>query len=308
MSVCLAGERLLVRRRGRRAVVVHRGHRVLDDVDDGGVELVLLAAEQEVREAGGAARAGALQQRLDLAAAARLHHAGLGAALAQQEALLEVRGVCLGGDERGDGGQAGLVRQRQRPLQPPQHARAHRTRDALAGRRGAAVRKLRAHRAVVLPWDGCPGRRSAVLVGVALRQGLERAVVGEAAAAGAVVARAVRVVAASLARCRWLRVVVNVLHDLLDVGLADALEEEGDHVALALDVHRPAAAQLVAARRQDVIHLLRHLNVVQQPGRVHARGDVDRVAPDVVLRLAGADHAGHHWPNVDANSDPETVE
>lgn len=43
-----------------------------------------------------------------------------------------------------------------------------------------------------------------------------------------------------------------------------------------------------------------HLNVVQQAGGVHARGDVDRVAPDVVLRLAGADHTGNHRTNVDA--------
>lgn len=42
-------------------------------------------------------------------------------------------------------------------------------------------------------------------------------------------------------------------------GLADALQEVGDHVTLALHVDGAPAAQLVAAHGQDLVHLLRDL-------------------------------------------------
>jgi len=35
------------------------------------------------------------------------------------------------------------------------------------------------------------------------------------------------------------------------------------------------------------------LDVVGQTAGVHATGDIDRVAPDVVLRLESADHTGY---------------
>lgn len=78
-----------MRRRARRAVVVaHRCHRILNDVHDGRVELGLLAAEDEVSEAGGSARAVALEQGLDLTAAPRLYYAVLD--IAQREVLLRL--------------------------------------------------------------------------------------------------------------------------------------------------------------------------------------------------------------------------
>ena len=55
------------------------------------------------------------------------------------------------------------------------------------------------------------------------------------------------------------------------------------------------------------MHLLGALNVVGQPGRVHPRGDIDRIAPDVVLRLAGANDARHHRAHVQAHSQHEIV-
>ena len=43
-----------------------------------------------------------------------------------------------------------------------------------------------------------------------------------------------------------------------------------------------------------------YLDSVEDAGALHSRGHVDRVAPDVVLRLGLADHARHHRTNVDA--------
>lgn len=43
-----------------------------------------------------------------------------------------------------------------------------------------------------------------------------------------------------------------------------------------------------------------YLDVVGDAGGVHARGHIHSVSPDVVLWFACADHAGHHWPDVDA--------
>lgn len=40
--------------------------------------------------------------------------------------------------------------------------------------------------------------------------------------------------------------------------------------------------------------------MVKQPSRIHARGYVDGIAPDVILWLAGAYHTSHHRADVDA--------
>lgn len=51
-----------------------------------------------------------------------------------------------------------------------------------------------------------------------------------------------------------------------------------------------------------------HLNAAEHAGRLHARRHVHRVAPNVVLRLGGADDARHHGPDVDADAQLEVVE
>lgn len=50
--------------------------------------------------------------------------------------------------------------------------------------------------------------------------------------------------------------IVYVVRD----GVADSLEEVRDHVPFAFDVDCAAATKLVPARRQDVVHFLRHLH------------------------------------------------
>lgn len=42
-----------------------------------------------------------------------------------------------------------------------------------------------------------------------------------------------------------------------------------------------------------------HLDAVGHTGAVHAAGHVHRIAPDVVLRLAGPDHPCHHGTNIE---------
>ena len=54
-------------------------------------------------------------------------------------------------------------------------------------------------------------------------------------------------------------------------------------------------------------HWFKYLRVIRQPGGVHPAGHVDRVAPDVVLRLPGADDSGHDGADVDADPDREAV-
>ena len=47
-----------------------------------------------------------------------------------------------------------------------------------------------------------------------------------------------------------------------------------------------------------------YLDLAQLSGALHPTGHVHRVAPDVVLRLPGSDHAGDHRAVVDTCSDP----
>ena len=47
--------------------------------------------------------------------------------------------------------------------------------------------------------------------------------------------------------------------------------------------------------------------MIGESGGVHATGDVDGVAPDVVLGLAGADDAGDDGSDVHADADGEVV-
>lgn len=58
---------------------------------------------------------------------------------------------------------------------------------------------------------------------------------------------------------------------------------------------------------KQLMHLLSALNVVGQPGGVHPRGDIDRIAPDVVLWLASANDACHHRAHVQAHSQHEVI-
>ena len=79
-------------------------------------------------------------------------------------------------------------------------------------------------------------------------------------------------------------------------------EEPRRQAALALDLDQPARLELVPAA-QPFFDRAGDLDLPGDPQRFHARGQVDRVAPDVVDELLGPDHPGDHRPAVD--SDPE---
>lgn len=82
------------------------------------------------------------------------------------------------------------------------------------------------------------------------------------------------------------------------VGLHPVHQEVGPDLALlladALDVDLAAVLEGEAALLQDLVGLLGDLDLAADAGAVHAAGQVHRLAPDVVLRLLGADDAGHH--------------
>lgn len=43
------------------------------------------------------------------------------------------------------------------------------------------------------------------------------------------------------------------------------------------------------------------MNAILDAGLIHARRNVDGVAPNVVVEFGGADDTGGDWPNVEAN-------
>ncbi len=47
--------------------------------------------------------------------------------------------------------------------------------------------------------------------------------------------------------------------------------------------------------------------MIWQPCRVHSTCNIDRVSPDVVLRLSGPDDTGDDGPDVDPDPDHEVV-
>ena len=84
-------------------------------------------------------------------------------------------------------------------------------------------------------------------------------------------------------------------------------EEVGGHVALALDLDFATALELVGVGLEHLEDVLRALRLVRHPRRVHPARHVDRVAPDVVLRLARPDNPRHHGPEVHPHPQHEVV-
>jgi hypothetical protein len=91
--------------------------------------------------------------------------------------------------------------------------------------------------------------------------------------------------------------------------LRQSVHQERRHRALALHIDAaPARERVGRVVLDDIVHLLRHLNVVQHARRVHAARDIHGITPDVILRFAGPDHAGHYRAHVDADSHAKVVE
>ena len=79
----------------------------------------------------------------------------------------------------------------------------------------------------------------------------------------------------------------------------------GLHLAFAFDVHRPSVVELIAHLAQDAVALLTDLDAALHARGVHPAGDVDRVPPDVVEQLGGADDARRQGPMVEAHPELE---
>lgn len=78
------------------------------------------------------------------------------------------------------------------------------------------------------------------------------------------------------------------------------LDEVDVHVVLPFDEDRPPPLEVVPlAEDRDAID--GHLYLVGDAGRVHAAGDVDSVAPDVVVQFVRADNAGRHVAEIVAD-------
>lgn len=76
-----------------------------------------------------------------------------------------------------------------------------------------------------------------------------------------------------------------------------AIQEVSYHTTLSFDLNRSAAGERISFRDQYIANLLGDLNLVRHARRVHSGGHVHGVAPNVVLRLPGANHAGDHLCN-----------
>ena len=88
---------------------------------------------------------------------------------------------------------------------------------------------------------------------------------------------------------------VGIAVDIVGLGrIARTIQEVGDHATFALHLNGAAAGERISFGREDVPNLLCHLNSVQHPRRLHSRGHVHCVPPNVVLRLSGAYHTGHN--------------
>ena len=79
------------------------------------------------------------------------------------------------------------------------------------------------------------------------------------------------------------------------------------HFPFSLHFNFAPAFEIVTVAAQNVVHFLGALRLIRQPRRVHPRGHVDRVAPNIVLRLPGANHAGHDGADIHADPQHEVV-
>lgn len=51
---------------------------------------------------------------------------------------------------------------------------------------------------------------------------------------------------------------------------------------------------------RDLIYFILYLYVIWQPCGVHARSDINRITPDVILRFSCANDTSYHWTDIDA--------
>ena len=52
---------------------------------------------------------------------------------------------------------------------------------------------------------------------------------------------------------------------------------------------------------QDVHAPFRHLDSAFETGGVHSRGDIDGIAPNVIIQLGGPDHTGCYITEIETN-------
>ena len=91
---------------------------------------------------------------------------------------------------------------------------------------------------------------------------------------------------------------------ILGAGAALLLEQPGLELPNALDLDRPARFEQEALAER-VPHRAGHLDLAGKPVQFQPRGEVHRLAPNVVGEFVGADHAGHHRADGDADAHPQ---
>lgn len=100
---------------------------------------------------------------------------------------------------------------------------------------------------------------------------------------------------------------VLVLATAKGLGRLAVNQEVGSHLPFALDLDLATALEHVRPISKELVHFLCHLCMVGQSSGVHATGDIDRVAPDIILWLPCSDDSRNHWTNVEPNSEHEIV-
>ncbi|KAF8359960.1 hypothetical protein PRIPAC_94955 [Pristionchus pacificus] len=86
----------------------------------------------------------------------------------------------------------------------------------------------------------------------------------------------------------------NRVREALNDGTGNRVYSRNRKETRKLEQNREKKRRTLPTKIPDVMIKDRHLNLARHSSTVHPRRHVHRVAPDVVVRLLGADHTGHH--------------
>jgi hypothetical protein len=80
-------------------------------------------------------------------------------------------------------------------------------------------------------------------------------------------------------------------------------QKVGRHVTLAFHFDLAAAIEFISLSIfKNVVHLLSDLGVIRHACGVHPGGNIDCIAPDVILWLPGTNDTSHHRAHIHAYS------
>lgn len=81
-----------------------------------------------------------------------------------------------------------------------------------------------------------------------------------------------------------------------------------DQFSLSFDANGSTTLSCDSWNRSHLIcHLLRHVNPARDSSRLHARGDIHCVTPNVILGFIAADDACDHWSECDPDPQFEVL-